>query len=220
MHTIVLATQKGGSGKSTLAIGLAVAATLQGHRVRLLDADPQGTVSKWAERRTNPEPSVTRVSSGSEIEQTLRYLERDGFDIAIVDTAGTDSALSLSAIEAADLCLIPARPSPTDIEAAAPTLRAIRKLEKPFAFLLNQTPARSYRLSEAGTALGVMGVLALPYIVLRNDHQDALGAGLAVSEFAPDGKAADEIRALWQWVWKRLSPETFAYEQTAIRASI
>jgi hypothetical protein len=31
-----------------------------------------------------------------------------------------------------------------------------------------------------------IGVLALPYIVTRNDHQDALGVGLAVSEFAPD----------------------------------
>ncbi len=48
-------------------------------------------------------------------------------------------------------------------------------------------------------ALSEAGVLALPYIVLRNDHMDSLATGLAVSEFAPDSIAAAEIRALWAW---------------------
>ena len=113
---------------------------------------------------------------------------------------------------AADLCLIPARPSPADIEASAQTLAAIRASDKPFAFVLNQTPVRSFRLgnaaaslSDTATALNASGVLALPYIVLRNDQQDALGAGLAVTEYALDGKSADEIRGLWQWVASRLT---------------
>jgi chromosome partitioning protein len=42
---------------------------------------------------------------------------------------------------------------------------------------------------------------------MRNDHQDALAAGLAVSEYAPNGKSADEIRALWQWVATRLNAD-------------
>ena len=49
-------------------------------------------------------------------------------------------------------------------------------------------------------------VLALPAIVLRNDQQDALGVGLGVTEYAPRGKSAEEIRGLWQWVWARLNP--------------
>jgi chromosome partitioning protein len=47
------------------------------------------------------------------------------------------SATTAEAIRASDLCLIPARPSPADIEAAAPTLSAVRTLDKPFAFALN-----------------------------------------------------------------------------------
>jgi chromosome partitioning protein len=39
---------------------------------------------------------------------------------------------------------------------------------------------------------------------MRNDHQDSLANGLAVSEFAPNGKSADEIRGLWQWIETRL----------------
>jgi hypothetical protein len=45
----------------------------------------------------------------------------------------------------------------------------------------------------------------LPAIVMRNDQQDALGMGLGITEYAPSGKSAKEIRELWQWVWERLS---------------
>jgi chromosome partitioning protein len=117
------------------------------------------------------------------------------------------------------MCLIPARPSPVDIEAALPTLSTVRRLGKRFAFILNQTPTRSNRVSEAAAALNAAGVLALPYIVQRNDHQDALGAGLGVTEYDSYGKAAEEIRGLWRWVRKSLTTESFDHGPTAIRAT-
>jgi len=208
MHTIVLATQKGGSGKSTLAIGLAIAAMDDGQRVGVIEADPQGTISNWGRRRTNPEPRIARAGSGMAIEQAIADLERDGFTVAIIDTAATDNTLSASGIEAADLCLIAARPSAADIEAALPTLNTVRRLEKRFAFILNQTPVRSPRASSVATTLNASGVLALPYIVLRNDHQDALAAGLGVTEYDSDGKAAEEVRGLWRWVWTSLTEDS------------
>ena len=57
MYVLALVTQKGGSGKSTLAVGLAVAAMENGERVAFVEADPQGTISKWKERRDNPVPA-------------------------------------------------------------------------------------------------------------------------------------------------------------------
>jgi chromosome partitioning protein len=176
-------------------------------------------VWNWGRRRANPSPGVARIESSIDTEPMFRFLDRNGFTLAIVDTAGADSSSSASIIGAADLCLIPARPSPADIEAAAPTIRFVRKLGKPFALVLNQTPARSYRLTEAASALTEIGVLALPYIVQRNDHQDALGAGLGVTEFTPQGKAAEEIRGLWQWVLKRMTPGIFDHETTQVRAA-
>jgi chromosome partitioning protein len=219
MHAIVLATQKGGSGKSTLAVGLAVAAMEGGHRVGVIDADAQGTISNWSRRRDNPKPGIVRAGSGAAIERAILDLRQDGVTVAIVDTAATANALSATAIAAADFCLIPARPSPADIEAALPTLGTMRRLDKRFAFVLNQTPARSNRTSEAATALHAAGVLALPYIVQRNDHQDALGAGLGVTEYDPGGKAAEEIRDLWRWVWTSLTTESTDHGSTAIRAT-
>jgi len=227
MHTIVLATQKGGSGKSTLAIGLALAAIEAGHTVRLIETDSQGTLSNWQSRRVYAEPIVDPVYVAGEIEQRLQSLSASGVTLAIIDTAGDIGAATAAAIRCADLCLIPARPTIADIEATASTLHLIRSNDTPFAFVLNQTPIRGQRINNAATALcdegtpDSAGVLAQPCIVMRNDHQDALSAGLAVSEYAPAGKSADEVRGLWQWVEARLdagvgtAKDSIVFEQPA-----
>jgi chromosome partitioning protein len=218
MHTIVLATQKGGSGKSTLAIGLALAAIQAGHTVRLIETDSQGTLSNWQSRRPYAEPIVEPVYSAGEIEQRLQSLDESGVTLTIIDTAGGTSLATTTAIRHADLCLIPARPTVADIEATASTLSTVRAWNKPFAFVLNQTPIRGQRVSNAATVLSdeaaLDGVLASPFIVMRNDHQDALGLGLAVVEYAPASKSADEVRGLWQWVDAKLNPVAVADEQT------
>ena len=211
MLTIVLATQKGGSGKSTLAIGLALAAIQTGHTVRLIETDSQGTLSSWQRRRAGAEPMVESIYAAGNLERRLQSLGNSGVTLTIIDTAGGVSAVTASAIRHADLCLIPTRPSVADIEAAASTLQAARAWNKPFAIVLNQTPIRGQRIANAanilgnGGALDLTGVLAQPFIVMRNDHQDALNAGLAVSEYAPQSKSADEIRGLWQWVEAKLN---------------
>ena len=76
--------------------------------------------------------------------------------------------------------------------------------------MLNQTPIRGQRIDHAaGTlaeeaSLDLADVLARPLIAMRNDHQDALASGLAVSELAPNGKSTEEIRGLWRWIETRL----------------
>jgi chromosome partitioning protein len=220
MHTIVLATQKGGSGKSTLAIGLALTAIQAGHTVRLIETDSQGTLSNWQSRRIYAEPMVEPVYSAGEIEPRLQSLEQSGVTLTIIDTAAGVSAATTAAIRLADLCLIPARPSVADIEATAPTLHTIRAANKPFAYVLNQTPIRGQRVSNAAIVLSdetaFDGIVASPYIVMRNDHQDALGLGLAVVEYAPLSKSAEEIRGLWQWVEAKLSAGLTIDEQPIV----
>lgn len=222
MQTIVLATQKGGSGKSTLAISLALAAIRAGHNVRLIETDSQGTLSNWKRRRPYAAPVVEPVYAAREVEQRLQSLGREGVTVAIVDTAGGISAATNSAIRYADFCLIPTRPSIADIEATAPTLSVVRAWRKPFAYVLNQTPIRGTRLTSAENALSdeaaldIGDILAKPFIVMRNDHQDALSAGLAVCEYAPCGKSAEEIRALWQWIEVQLGNMAAAGDEPII----
>jgi chromosome partitioning protein len=214
MHTIVLATQKGGSGKSTLSIGLALAAKQAGYSVRLIETDPQGTLSNWQRRRNNPDPVVEPIYRAADLEPRLRMLKESGLQLAIVDTAAGLSAATTAAIRHSSLCLIPTRPSVADIEATASTVSAARAWKRPFIFALNQTPLRGQRIDTAMDALAdeaphdLADVLARPLIGMRNDHQDALAKGAAVSEYAPGSKAAEEISGLWHWIETRfdLSP--------------
>ncbi|WP_342736102.1 ParA family protein [Bradyrhizobium sp. B117] len=213
MHTIVLATQKGGSGKSTLAIGLALAAKQAGFTVRLIETDPQGTLSNWLRRRNTDDVVVEPIYHAADFEPRLKMLADSGLQLAIVDTAAGLSAVTTAAIRHSDLCLIPSRPTVADIEATVSTLSVARAWKRPYSFVLNQTPIRGQRIDNAAgalaeeAALDLAEVLARPLIVMRNDHQDSLASGLAVSEFAPNGKSADEIRALWRWIENRLELE-------------
>ncbi len=95
---------------------------------------------------------------------------------------------------------MPARPTRIDIRATKPTVEALMSLKRPFAFVLNQCPPipRGSRASEAAEGLSMMGVLADPLVTQRADYQDAVAAGLGVTEYAPNGKAADEVRQLWR----------------------
>lgn len=204
MKTIVLVTQKGGSGKSTLAASLAVAAEETGERVFMLDLDRQGTLAHWIERRIAETPGFDKITDGEALPKALAILAEQKFSLVIIDTAGTDTPLVSAAITAADYCLIPARPTPADLEATQPTLQAIYATRRNFAFILNQAPVRSSRTSEAVSALRMLGIIAEPPITQRNDHQDAIGNGLGVTEFNSEGKAAEEVRSLWRWIKNKL----------------
>jgi chromosome partitioning protein len=204
MKVITFVTQKGGTGKSTLAVSLAVAAQEAGHQVYVLDMDPQESAFSWFKRRQSDEPTVD-TSSAAVLPVALKTLGKHGYDYVIIDTAGSDTPATAAAIQASDLCLLPARPSLLDIEASKPTVASLLKLNRPFAFVLNQCPpGRNMRITDAGRALNTMGHLAEPAFVTRADHVDAVGLGQGVTERDPDGKAAQEIRQLYVWIEKRL----------------
>jgi chromosome partitioning protein len=203
MRTVVFASAKGGVGKSTLAASLGVAALQAGERPYLIDMDPQGSLFAWGARRAADDPPVDRIDA-ARLPGALAGLATAGYTLAIIDTAGVDNVAASAAMRAANLVIIPARPSTLDLEASRPTMAALARLDRPYAFVLNACAAgRSSRLEDASRALALLGVLAMPPIVQRADHVDALGLGLGVTEM-PDSKAAVEIAALWQWINRRM----------------
>jgi chromosome partitioning protein len=208
MRTVAFLTQKGGTGKTTLAASLAEAAAAAGERVIALDLDPQGSLLRWAKRRETAKADNKVIVEPLEQERLPRLrkilegLADVGFTLAIFDTAGADCAAVRLVADAADLCLLPARPTCLDIEATAATFRSVFLAKRKAAFVLNQCPPtyHSRRASEAAKGLNKLGVLAEPMLSARMDFQDAIAAGLGVTEYAFSGKAAEEIAALWRWI--------------------
>jgi len=202
---ISFVTQKGGTGKSSLAVSLAVAAVQNGLKAAVLDIDPQGTADEWYKRRTAEAPAVHSIAWAN-LSSRLYRLGQQDYDLAIVDTPGSESHAASEAMKEAHFCLLPVRPSVADIEASKPTVRYLNEHAKPFSFVLNQCPTggRTSRTSNARMALQLLGGLCDPTLAHRSDHVDALAAGLGVTEFNPYGKAADEIRAVLHWLTARL----------------
>jgi chromosome partitioning protein len=208
MRTIAFVTQKGGAGKTTLAASLAVAAAGAGERVIALDFDPQGSLARWGQRRGSANPPNKILVEQFEaarlprLQAILQRIADTGFTLAIFDTPGADSEAVRVVAETADICLLPARPTHLDVEATAGTFRAIYLAKRRAAFVLNQCPpnARSARASDAAKDLTQLGILAEPMLSSRIDYQDAVAAGLGVTEYAGEGRAAQEISALWTWI--------------------
>jgi chromosome partitioning protein len=215
MHVVSFVTQKGGSGKSTTAASVAVAAFQQGRRVFMLELDRQGTLSDWTESRKADEgPDFERVDATA-LDQALSMLKAEGYDLVVIDTAGIDSPATNAAMRAADLCLIPCRPTATDLRGCLPTVQSLIRLEKDFAFVLTQCPPRSPRVDETRTGLAALGLIAEPPIVSRTDHQDAMAAGMGVTEFNPEGAAAHEIGQLLGWIDNKLAPKVKRHVKAA-----
>lgn len=212
MRTIAFLTQKGGAGKTTLAATLAVAAAGAGERVILLDLDPQASLARWGKRREAanvPYKVMIDQLEGERLPRLRAFLDGlndAGFTLAILDTAGADSAAARLVTETADLCLLPARPTRLDVEATAATFRACYLAKRKAAFVLNQCPPtyRSSRASDAAKDLMRLGVLAEPMLSARIDFQDAIAAGLGVTEYARGSRAAQEIKAFWSWIRAQL----------------
>ncbi|MDB5570316.1 MAG: ATPase [Hyphomicrobiales bacterium] len=205
MRTIALVTQKGGSGKSTIASSLAVAAHEAGERVFVIDMDPQASLLRWYKLREDKSIAVEAVSA-AKLPAAIAALAKSGVTLVIIDTPGSDSAVSQAAMKAADLCIIPSRPNAFDLWASESTRQMLKSLKKEFVFLLNQCPPsqQSARVQDGAKALEAMGGIITPLVGSRVDFQEAARYGWGVTEINPAGYAADEVRKLWSSLKRRL----------------
>lgn len=194
MRVILLHTPKGGSGKSTLSRELAVALSLDGQQVGMMDLDPQGTTTGWYSRREAPSP-VLLEAGGVE---AFAAAEAAGLDVLVVDTPpGTPDFLP-ELIARADAVLVPVRPSPDDLLAAAP-IAASLATHRAWAFVLEQAPTRSRLTIGAVRQLAALGRLAPVTIGFRADFPAAAIEGKAAVEY-PTTKAAEEVAQLRAYV--------------------
>jgi len=129
MKTILVASSKGGAGKSTIATNLAANFALDGKRTVLVDADPQGSSTRWAERRAELESAVLPVDGTGR--RAWRDAVPDDADRLVIDAAAGAMATDLeSFLDKADAVVVPVLPSAMDIEATVGFLNTLAKVPR------------------------------------------------------------------------------------------
>lgn len=207
MRTISIISQKGGAGKTTLAIHLAAAGTSAGLSVLILDADPQATASQWSQWRGMTDPEVIDCASPSLLARKIAQASELGADLIVIDTPPHADIMAREACKLADLILIPCKPQAFDLSAVETTAELAKAAGKPAFVLFMGGPQRApttYRdareLIEGGDGLVGMGIAVAPVMLTqRAIYHHSTARGKTAIEVEPEGKAAEEIAALWMW---------------------
>jgi chromosome partitioning protein len=211
MRTLAVLSRKGGTGKTTVAVQLAVSAYAAGRRTTIIDLDPQRSALDWRRERQGDGPEVMDGKAGGLFTSQLNA-RRSGTELLILDTRASNDVESAEAARMADFCLLVVRPSFFDVQSIARTAELVGNLRKPAYFVVNQAPSRRngeepMLIREAAEMLRSYGVPLAPVgLRYRAAYQNAVRAGRAAQETAPDSLAAFEINTLWHYVKRELWP--------------
>ncbi len=202
MPTIAFLSQKGGAGKTTLATCVARQLQLDGHEVILIDADPQGSARDWR-AATDRETVLVVGLDRPTLDKDIKALSDNGKKWVIIDGAPRNEAMTLSAIKAADLVLIPVQPSPYDVWASEDLVSVIKARQevtdgKPkAAFVISRVIRRTELSRDVYSALDEMGLPVFQSdTTQRQIYPKAAAEGLTPADIEPKGEAAKEIQAL------------------------
>lgn len=200
VKTLAFVSQKGGAGKTTLAIHLAVEAAFRGERALILDLDPQASAATWADRRKEAERDIdVSTEAPARVQAVVDQARRAGhYTMIMIDTAPSADQGALRAARAADLVLVPCRPSILDLDAIRSTLDTCQIAKVKSLVVLNAAPIRSRVVGDAELAVTKRGGEVSPAIIReRVALRHALIDGRVAREFEPNGAAAAEISALY-----------------------
>ena len=197
---ISLVNQKGGVGKTTATINIASGLAEDGNRILVVDSDPQGSVIQWQSIADENEFDAVHLPD-SRLKKELKSLRRR-YSHILIDSPPAFEEITRSAIEAADLVIIPIAPSPLDIWSSKETIALVNALARRRrnlrAKLLIYRKIPGTRLgNEARDAMRSYDMdILVTEISQRIVFVEAMITGLSVVKYAPRSIAADEIRSL------------------------
>lgn len=201
MPVVALINQKGGTGKTTLATNLAWVLAEKGN-VLLLDADPQASAQNWAAGDgATPDTLTIREIGKGDLTRMVRSMTAS-HDWVIIDGPPGITKTSADAVRAADVVLIPAKPSPLDVWAASEIVAAVQARQKTTkglpkaAFVITMSQPRTRLGQQIDAALQEMG---LPVLQARTTQRvaypNAINEGNSVI-VGRDQTARNEILAI------------------------
>jgi chromosome partitioning protein len=117
-------------------------------RVLVVDADPQGTATRWAasasDEKPFPCPVIGLANAGGKVHREVaKFVE--GYDLILIDCPpAADSPVPQSALLVSDLALVPLVPSPLDLWASVGIREVIHRMSD-----INATLAARLLLNQA-----------------------------------------------------------------------
>ena len=126
MRTILVASSKGGAGKTTLATQLAGHSAVAGLATVLVDADPQGSSTRWCEKRADLDTAVLPIDGHARAFR--KHLPDDAEEVVIDAPAGAMADDLEPFLELADAVLVPVLPSAIDLEATVLFLNSLAQV--------------------------------------------------------------------------------------------
>ena len=204
---LVVLNGKGGVGKTTTTVNLA-AIFAETYRVLLVDADPQGSASWWAERSDRGLGFDVAQENDPTLLGELRQVK--DYDLVVVDTPPALNSEALAAvIPAADYLLLPTPPAPMDLSALIETVKqAVIPSGVSHRVLLTRVDPRSLgEALEAQNTLLDMGIPAChAFIRAYKAHERAALEGQSMIQWrgrngreaeADYRRVAEEIQRDW-----------------------
>lgn len=110
---ISILNQKGGTGKTTLAVNIAREYTKRTLKTLLVDSDMQGSALCWHEKSGGDLIDLTCLPINTLDKDVMKFTDR--YERIIIDGIPRMSNLTVCAIKAANVVLIPVQPSPYDV---------------------------------------------------------------------------------------------------------